>query len=182
MITSYIDVLPQIKALFFDVDGVLTDGSVSMLQNGEMVRTMHSKDGYVLHLACKMGVPINIITGGNSKAVKDRLTHLGVQNVYLKSANKLDVFEEHLLAHDLTPEQCLYMGDDIPDFEVMTKVGLACCPQDAASEIKKISHYISPLNGGKGCVRDIVEQYLKIHNKWFKPEYMNTPEAAKFTW
>ncbi len=170
MSKSYLEILPNIKALFFDVDGVLTDGSVRMMTDGSMVRSMHSKDGYVLHLAAKMDVPITIITGGNSQAVKDRLSHLGVQHIYLKSANKLEVFEEHLLGYDIKPEECMYMGDDIPDYEVMTKVGLACCPNDAAPELKKIAHYISPLKGGEGCVRDIVEQYLKIHNKWFKPE------------
>ncbi|MDE0771980.1 MAG: HAD hydrolase family protein [Salibacteraceae bacterium] len=182
MSKSYLEILPNIKALFFDVDGVLTDGSVSLMPDGSMIRSMGSKDGYILHLAAKMNIPITIITGGNSEVVKDRLLQLGVQDVYLKSADKLAVFEEHLLGYDLKPEECLYMGDDIPDYEVMTKVGLACCPADAAEELKKISHYISPLKGGEGCVRDIVEQFLKIHNKWFKPEYLNTPEASKFTW
>lgn len=179
---SYLEILPNIKALFFDVDGVLTDGSVRMMPDGSMVRSMASKDGYALHLAAKMEIPIIIITGGSSTAVKERLLNLGVQNVYLKSSNKLEVFEEHLMGYDIKPEECLYMGDDIPDYEVMTKVGLACCPIDAASELKKISHYISPYKGGEGCVRDIMEQFLKIHNKWFKPEYLNTLEAKKFSW
>lgn len=182
MKTSHIEILPKIKALFFDVDGVLTDGSVHMMPDGSMVRSMHSKDGYALHLAAKMGVPITIITGGNSKEVKDRLLNLGVTEVYLRCANKIEVFEEHLLGYDIKPEECLYMGDDIPDYEVMANVGLACCPNDAAPEIKSISHYISTIEGGKGCVRDIVEQYLKVHDKWFKPEYLNTPKAAKFMW
>lgn len=182
MSKSYLDILPNIKALFFDVDGVLTDGTVRMMDDGSMVRSMHSKDGYALHIACKMGTPITIITGGSSTAVKERLTNLGVQNTYLKASNKLEVFEEHLMGHNISPEECLYMGDDIPDYEVMSTVGLACCPIDAAPEIKKISHYISPIKGGAGCVRDIVEQFLKVHGKWFKPELLNTPEASKFSW
>ena len=152
------------------------------MPDGKMVRSMHSKDGYALHIACKMGVPISIITGGNSQEVKDRLLNLGVQDVYLRCSNKIETFEEHLLGHDLKPEECMYMGDDIPDYEIMSKVGLACCPADASPEIKSVSQYISPRNGGEGCVRDIIEQYLKIHDNWFKPSDLNTPDASKFTW
>lgn len=179
---SYIDVLPRIKALFFDVDGVLTDGSVQLMADGSQVRTMHAKDGYALQLAAKAGVHICIITGGNSQEVKNRLQNLGIEHIYLSAHSKIDVFEEHIMAYNLQPEECLYMGDDIPDYEVMNTVGLACCPKDAAPEIRSISNFISTKNGGKGCVRDLIEQYLKINENWFKPEVLNTPKAKEFYW
>ncbi|MBD78341.1 MAG: 3-deoxy-D-manno-octulosonate 8-phosphate phosphatase [Crocinitomicaceae bacterium] len=175
---NYLDILPAIKTFVFDVDGVLTDGSVALLENGGPVRTMNARDAYALQLAVKKGYEVIIITGGNSSAVKDRLANLGIEHIYLKVSDKRDVFEEHTLAFDTDPNTSLYMGDDIPDFEVMKDVALACCPNDASPEIKAISVFISTRNGGKGCVRDIIEQTLKVQNNWFLPE----KEFESFTW
>lgn len=180
MSDNYLQKLHKVKALFFDVDGVLTDGSVTLMPGGEQVRVMNVKDGYVLQLAVKMGYQVVIITGGRSEEVKRRLQGLGVEHIYLGSADKLDVFQEHLLTYDLKAEECLYMGDDIPDHEVMKTVGFAACPQDAVPEIKHLCHYISPFKGGYGCVRDIVEKTLKVQQKWFKPD--QEQGFKNFTW
>ena len=177
---NYLKILNRINAFFFDVDGVLTDGSVTLMPGGEQVRVMNVKDGYVLQLAVKMGYHVAIITGGKSQEVKKRLEGLGIQHVYLSSSNKLETFEEHCLAYDLKPETCLYMGDDIPDYEVMQKVGFAAAPNDAASEIKALCNYISPIKGGNGCVRDIIEKTMRVQKKWFKPE--EAPSLENFTW
>lgn len=169
-----------IKAILLDVDGVLTDGSVTLVPGGEQVRKMHTKDGYILQLAVKKAYEIAIITGGKSQDVKRRLNGLGIEKVYLSSSNKLAVFEEFLIETDLTPEECMYMGDDIPDYEVMQKVGLACCPADACEEIKRIAHYITQANGGEGAVREVVEKVMKIQNNWFEPN--DNKPLGDFTW
>lgn len=150
----------------FDVDGVLTNGEVILFKN-EVVRTMSSRDAYAIQYAVKMGYKIIIITGGNSQDVKDRLTALGVHEIHLSSFNKLKVYRELQEKYNYKDEEVMYMGDDIPDYEVMSTVGLAACPQNSAVEIKKISHYQSPYDGGKHCVRDIIEQTLRVQNKWF---------------
>ncbi len=164
---SYKEILPLISTFIFDVDGVLTDGEV-LLINGNVCRKLHSKDGYALQYAAKMGYQIFIITGGSSEDVKMRLMNLGVKEVFLKSSHKIQVYEELKQKYQLKDEEILYMGDDIPDYDVMQKVALASCPQDACPEIKAISHYQSPVNGGKGCVRDVIEQTLKVQDNWMK--------------
>jgi 3-deoxy-D-manno-octulosonate 8-phosphate phosphatase (KDO 8-P phosphatase) len=166
---SYKERLNHITTLMFDVDGVLTNGDVILFQN-EIVRTLNSRDAYAIQYAVKMGFKIIIVTGGNSQDVKDRLIGLGVHEVHLSSVNKLQVYNSIKEAHNLKDEEILYMGDDIPDYEVMQQVGAACCPQDAAVEIKAISHYQSPFNGGRHCVRDVIEQTLRVQNKWFQAE------------
>lgn len=158
--------LSQIKAFVFDVDGVLTDGTVHVTETGEQLRRFSIKDGYALQLAVKRGFPIAIISGGRSQSVVSRLQGLGIQHIYIGVDTKLDAFEEFLLIHDLSTTQIAYMGDDIPDLPVMQKVGLATCPADAAEEIKAIAAYISPKNGGQGCVRDILEKVLKVQGLW----------------
>jgi 3-deoxy-D-manno-octulosonate 8-phosphate phosphatase (KDO 8-P phosphatase) len=158
--------LNKISTFVFDVDGVLTDGSVILMPDGEQVRTMNVKDGYAIQLAVKKGYKICIITGGDSQQVKERLLKLGVQDVYMKAHDKLDVFENYFYSNHLKYEEILYMGDDLPDYEVMKKVGYATCPADSAEEIKSISQYISPIKGGYGCVRDVVEQVMKIQGTW----------------
>lgn len=163
---SYKEKLPAITTFILDVDGVLTDGSVQLL-NDEVVRTLNSRDGYALQYAAKMGYRILIITGGNSEAVKFRLKNLGATEVRLESKNKMQVYTDLKSKYQFTNEEVLYMGDDIPDYEVMKNVHVATCPQDAATEIKHISHYQSPINGGKGCVRDVIEQTLRVQGKWF---------------
>jgi 3-deoxy-D-manno-octulosonate 8-phosphate phosphatase (KDO 8-P phosphatase) len=163
---NFKEILDDIKAFAFDVDGVLTDGSVMLMPNGEQLRSLDSKDAYALQLAIKKDFKIAIITGGNSEQVKLRMTELGIKDVFLRSHVKIDVFEDWLLANDLKAEQVLYMGDDIPDYEILKKVQASTCPADAASEIKQICLYVSNKGGGKGCVRDVVEQVLRTQNKW----------------
>jgi 3-deoxy-D-manno-octulosonate 8-phosphate phosphatase (KDO 8-P phosphatase) len=156
----------KITTFIFDVDGVLTDGTVMLLPGGELVRKMNIKDGYALQLAIKQGFNICIITGGKSESVKDRLKGLGITDVYLNVQDKVDKYEDYIFSNELSSEEILYMGDDMPDYQVMQKVFLATCPNDAAPEIKNICEYISPKNGGQGCVRDIIEQVLKVQGKW----------------
>lgn len=163
---SYKEKLKSITTFIFDVDGVLTDGKVTLFKD-EVVRTLSSKDGYALQFAAKLGYRILIITGGDSPAIEKRLLNLGVEEVCLRSSNKLHVYDTLKTKYEFTDEQVLYMGDDIPDFHVMRQVGVAACPQDAAVEIKHISDYQSPYLGGKNCVRDVIEQTLRVQNKWF---------------
>ena len=155
-----------IKAFVFDVDGVLTDGSLIILPNNVMARTMNVKDGYALQLAIKKGFKVAIISGGNSIEVVERLNLLGVEDVYMKVLNKVEAFENFTHKYQLNKNDVLFMGDDIPDIDVMQQVGLPCCPADAVDEIKAISKYISPFNGGKGCARDVIEKTMKLTNSW----------------
>ncbi|MBS1751732.1 MAG: HAD-IIIA family hydrolase [Bacteroidetes bacterium] len=156
----------KINTFIFDVDGVLTDGNIGIVPGLEYLRTMNTKDGYGLQLAVKRGYNIAIITGGFSLPVTERMNSLGITDVFQSVKNKLEAFKKYMLGKNITPDQILYMGDDIPDFEVMQAVGLACCPADAVQDIKEIAHYISPFNGGKGCVRDVIEKVLKLNDHW----------------
>lgn len=158
--------LKDITTFIFDVDGVLTDGSVTVMPDGEQVRSMNIKDGYALQLAVKRGYKVIIISGGKSEGVRKRLKGLGIKDIYLGIHTKTEAFEDVLLTYDIKPSQILYMGDDIPDYEVMRKCGVATCPNDAAHEIKDISIYISDKPGGKGCVRDVIEQVLLVQGQW----------------
>ncbi|MBL7883781.1 MAG: HAD-IIIA family hydrolase [Bacteroidia bacterium] len=162
--------LTRIKAFIFDVDGVLTDGSVTLMPDGEQVRVMNIKDGYALQLAVKKGYKIAIISGGKSEMVRKRLNGLGITDIYLGAHTKIDVYKELLEIHQLKEEEILYMGDDIPDYEVMKRVGVPTCPNDSAQEIKDISIYVSHQKGGKGAVRDVIEQVLKVQSKWLDNE------------
>jgi 3-deoxy-D-manno-octulosonate 8-phosphate phosphatase (KDO 8-P phosphatase) len=162
--------LTRVKAFIFDVDGVLTDGSVTLLSDGEQVRTMNIKDGYALQLAIKKGYKVAIISGGKSEMVKKRLDGLGVLDVYMGVYLKKDAYEEFINVYDINPDEILYMGDDIPDYEVMKCIGIPTCPLDAAQEIKDISIYISDKKGGKGAVRDVVEQVLKVQDNWMNKD------------
>jgi 3-deoxy-D-manno-octulosonate 8-phosphate phosphatase (KDO 8-P phosphatase) len=155
-----------IKAFVFDVDGVLTDGSLIILPNNVMARTMNVKDGYALQLAIKKGFKVAIISGGNSVEVVERLALLGVEDVYMKVLNKVAALENFINKYQLNKNEVLFMGDDIPDVDVMLEVALPCCPADAVDEIKTISKYISPFNGGKGCARDVIEKTMKLVNCW----------------
>jgi len=166
---NYKITLNKITTFLFDVDGVLTDGSI-ILHSGEVIRTMSSKDSYAIQYAAKLGYQIFIITGGNSEEVKMRLEDLGVTEVILNSSNKVKVFNELQVKYNLDEKKCCYMGDDIPDYALMELIGLSAAPQDAVMEIKNISQYVSPFNGGKGCVRDVIEQTLKVQGKWMLPE------------
>ena len=158
--------LKKIKALFFDVDGVLSLQTISLGEDGQPKRTVNIKDGYALQLAVKKGLHIAIITGAKTQEIEKRYHNLGVKDVFLSCRVKLDVYQKLMEHYHLLPEEVMYMGDDIPDYEVMKCVGLPCCPADAAVEIKEISQYISPCKGGEGCARDIIEQILKAKNMW----------------
>jgi len=163
---SYKEYLRHITTFIFDIDGVLTDGTVTVTTSGELLRNMSIKDGYALKTAVDLGYHICIISGGSNYGVRIRLNGLGITNVYLGTHNKIDQLNEFLSKHHIKPEQVLYMGDDLPDYHVMQKVGLPCCPQDAVPEIKSISKYISHKNGGFGAARDVIEQVLKVQGKW----------------
>lgn len=160
----------HIRAFIFDVDGVLTDGTVQLLPGGEQSRKMHIRDGYALQLAVKMGYRIAIISGGRSESVVSRLNGLGITDVFTNVTNKVEKLEDYALEHDLIWEQVLFMGDDIPDYRAMQLCGIAACPADAAPEIKSISRYISPVTGGHGCVRDVIEKVLKLNGHWMLDE------------
>ena len=163
---SYKEYLPQITTFIFDVDGVLTDGTVTIFPNGELVRKMNIKDGYALKTAVDMGYRVCIISGGTNPAVKSRLQGLGITDIYLGAHNKIEQLDEYLDVYNIKLENVLYMGDDIPDYPVMKLVGLPTCPKDAAPEIQDIAKYISQKKGGNGCVRDVIEQVLKVQDKW----------------
>ncbi|MGG5487551.1 KdsC family phosphatase [Gaetbulibacter jejuensis] len=171
---SYKEYLEHITTFIFDVDGVLTDGTITLTTSGEMLRTMHTKDGFAMKTAIDAGFNICIISGGSNEGVRVRLEGLGIKDVYLGAHNKIEQLNEFLNNNSIKTENVLYMGDDIPDYPVMKLVGLPCCPQDAVPEIKGISKYVSHKNGGKGAVRDVIEQVLKVQGKW------NTDFSAKY--
>ncbi|MFC4721614.1 KdsC family phosphatase [Geojedonia litorea] len=163
---SYKEYLEHITTFIFDVDGVLTDGTILLTTSGEMLRTMHTKDGFAMKTALLAGFKICIISGGTNEGVRVRLEGLGITDIYLGAHNKINQLHEYLNANNIKTENVLYMGDDIPDYPVMKLIGLPTCPQDAVPEIKAISKYVSHKNGGKGAVRDVIEQVLKVQGKW----------------
>ena len=160
--------LKKIKALVFDVDGVLSRETIPVATTGEPMRTANIKDGYALQLAVKCGLHVAIITGARNEVVKVRYKGLGINDIYTGASVKKECLEEQMLMYELAPEEILYMGDDIPDYEVMQICGLPVCPADAAVEIKQLSKYISSVRGGEGCVRDVVEQVLRAQGKWME--------------
>ena len=155
------DQFAQIKLMIFDVDGVFTDGSILLMENGDQLRTFNIKDGYMVQQAAKKGLHLAVITGCRSEAVKKRLEYLGIRDIYMGIQDKLDTYNELLSIHNLTHGEVLYMGDDMPDYDIMKRVGIPVCPNDAVPAIRELSRYISSFEGGKGCVRDIVEQVLR---------------------
>lgn len=163
---NLIEQFKQIKTFVFDMDGVLTDGSVILLPGIEFVRTMNVKDGYAIQLAVKKGYQVVIISGAVSKPAAERLEYLGVRNIFMKVKDKEDVLAQFILANNLKWDETLFMGDDIPDLDVMKLVGLAACPLDAVPEIKAVSKFISTFNGGKGCAREVIEKVLKLNGHW----------------
>ncbi len=167
--------LSKIKALFFDVDGVLSCETITMHPNGEPMRTVNIKDGYAMQLAVKRGLIVAIISGGKTESIRKRYDGLGVKDVILGAAVKIKSYEELKEKYHLADEEILYMGDDIPDYEILAKCGLPCCPADAASEIKAVCKYISHKNGGMGCGRDVIEQVLKAQGMWMS-------DAKAFGW
>ena len=163
---SYKEYLEHITTFIFDVDGVLTDGTILLTTSGEMLRTMHTKDGFAMKTAIEAGFNLCIISGGSNEGVRQRLNRLGITDIYLSIQNKTEQLDAYIQKNNIKHENVLYMGDDIPDYPVMKLVGLPACPQDAVPEIKAISKYISHKNGGHGCVRDVIEQVLKVQGKW----------------
>jgi 3-deoxy-D-manno-octulosonate 8-phosphate phosphatase (KDO 8-P phosphatase) len=162
--------LSLIKGFVFDVDGVLSPDSIPLHPSGEPMRVINTKDGYAMQLAVKQGFQLCIITGGDTQAVQKRFHSLGFQYVYLKARHKISEFYDYLSKTGLKPEEICYVGDDLPDYEVMKVVGLPACPADAAPEIKAIAKYISHKNGGQGVGRDLIEQVLKAQDKWMKDD------------
>lgn len=167
---SYKEYLQNITTFIFDVDGVLTDGTISVTTSGELLRKMNIKDGYALKTAVQQGYNVCVISGGSNEGVRQRLRGLGLTDIHLGVHDKTETMDEYLDIYSIKRENVLYMGDDIPDLYVMQEVGLPTCPQDAVPEIKEISKYISHKNGGKGCVRDVIEQVMKVQGKWVKTQ------------
>lgn len=168
MSKSYKELMNEITTFVFDVDGVLTDGTIHVTPTGEMLRNMNIRDGYAMKAAVENGYTVCIISGGSNEGVRVRLRNLGITDIHLGVPNKVETFKEFADIYNIQPENVLYMGDDIPDYHVMQLVGLPTCPQNAVPEIKGISKYISHIEGGKGAVRDVIEQVMKVQGKWMK--------------
>lgn len=162
--------LKDVNTFIFDYDGVLTDGTVYLQADGEALRAAFVKDGYAMYLAVRLGFKLIVISGGRSVTMENRLKALKATDFYLGVHNKIKVYHQVLEKYNLKHENVLYMGDDIPDYQVMKEVGVATCPADAVQEIQAVSEYISTYNGGRGAVRDVIEQVLKIHGKWMTDE------------
>ena len=167
---NYKEIFKNITTVVLDVDGVLTNGDIILMPGMQPVRKMNAKDGYAMQLAVRNGIRMAIITGGRSLEVKERLQGLGITDIYLGASSKMESYEDLKMCYDLKDDEILYMGDDLPDYDIMKLVALAAAPQDAAPEIKAVADYVSPINGGKGCVRDVLEQLLKIQGKWARSE------------
>lgn len=168
MSKSYKEYLSEITTFIFDVDGVLTDGTIQVTQSGELLRSMNIRDGFAMKAAIEKGYNVCIISGGSNEGVRTRLRNLGLYDIHLGVSDKVAIYQEYIDVNHIKPNQILYMGDDIPDYWVMQKVGMPTCPQDAVPEIKKLSKYISHINGGKGAVRDVIEQVMKVQGKWLE--------------
>lgn len=158
--------LSKIKTFIFDVDGVLSGDSIPLGHDGEPMRMVNIKDGYALNLAGRSGYGMAIITGGNSEAVRLRFARLGIKDIYMKSSTKMIDFEDYIKKTGYKMEEIVYVGDDLPDYQIMTKVGLSVAPADAVPEIKGIAKYISHKKGGDGVARDIIEQVMKTQGTW----------------
>ena len=158
--------LHKIKAFAFDVDGVFTDGSVMCFPDGDLIRTYNAKDGFALRTAYLKGYPVAIITGGFSNSIEKRFADGLANEIYMKSKNKVPDFMDFCNKYNLDPSEVVFVGDDIPDIPILKICGLSVCPSDAVAEVKSACEYISIFPGGKGCVRDIIEQVLKVHNNW----------------
>lgn len=158
--------LHKIKAFAFDVDGVLTDGSVLVSEGGDFLRIFNSKDGYAIRYAVLQGFHVAIITGGGSETIRKRFNALDVFDIYLKSFKKLPDFNNFCEKYGLSHDEVLVMGDDIPDIDLLKVCGMPTCPVDAVPEVKAVSRYISHFEGGRGCARDVIEQVLKVQGKW----------------
>lgn len=168
--SNLLDELAGIKAFIFDIDGVLTTGSVLVTEEGHMLRSVNIKDGYAIQHAVKQGIKIAFISGGNSKGMISRLQGLGVEHIFMGQKHKTEAYEQLKATWSVTDEQVCYMGDDMPDIAVLSKVGLSACPADACTDVKKTCRYISPIAGGQGCTRELLETYLKLKNLWYNDD------------
>ncbi len=162
--------LTRIRAIIFDVDGVLSAETITLSAEGEPLRTVNIKDGYAIQLAQKLGLRIVILTGGKTEAVRLRYARLGVEDIFMGCAVKVKAYDEFLQRYGLKDEEVMYMGDDIPDLEIMRRVGCPVCPKDACPEVLETSIYVSHLRGGYGCGRDVIEQTLRAQGKWVMNE------------
>ncbi len=163
--SNFKEALKNVKAFLFDVDGVFSV-QLYLTQDGNFIRTMNVKDGFSVKYAFEKGYKIGIITGGKEESIAKRFKNLGLTDIYLNSMDKADDLDDFKYKYDLKPEEILYMGDDLPDYEAMTKAGVATCPADAVEEIQGIAYYISDKKGGEGCVRDVIEQVLRVRGDW----------------
>ena len=163
---NQLEYFAQIEVFVFDIDGVMTNNEVLLLEDGELVRKMNIRDGLALKMAIQHDFRVAVISGGYSHGVRKRLESLGIEDLYLGVKNKLEVFESFIELYNIDPGKVLYMGDDLPDYPVLRRVGLPTCPVDAAPEVIEVSQYISPLKGGAGCVRDVIEKVLRLKGKW----------------
>lgn len=163
---NVLELFKEVTTFVFDIDGVLTDGTVLLLENGLQARQMHVKDGLALQMAIKNGYNVFVISGGASEPVIRRLEYLGIDEIHLGLKDKLKFFEGMRQQYGLNWNEILYMGDDLPDIPVLDKVGLPCCPKDAVAEVKAVANYISSIKGGRGCVRDVIEKVLKLNGHW----------------
>ena len=163
---NILELFKPITAFVFDMDGVLTDGTVLVLTGGLQVRKMSIRDGFALQMALKKGYRVKVISGGNSPEVQDRLEKLGVKDVSMSVPDKKQLLTDYITGKKLKKEQVLYMGDDLPDIPALQCAGLSCCPADAAIEVRDAVQYISPFNGGEACVRDVIEKVLKLNDHW----------------
>ena len=171
--SNYKALLTKVNTFIFDFDGVMTDGTVILQHDDHPLRTANVKDGYVLQLAVKLGYNVAVISGGISRSMDNRFEALNIKDAFTGVRNKLEKFHSYLKEKNIKPEQVVYMGDDIPDIPVMKEVGVPVCPADAAEEVKNIAVYISDKKGGEGCVRDIIEQVMKVQGKWITDEAFN---------
>ena len=167
--------LNKIKAVVFDVDGVLSRQTVQMSENGEPIRTVNVRDGYAIQLAVKLGLKVCIITGAKTPNIRTRYENLGVKDIYLASSLKIKDYEDYIWRNRLKDEEIIYMGDDIPDVAILRRVGCPVCPKDAAPDVRNVCTYISNFNGGEGCARDVLEQVIRSQGKWLE-------EATAFGW
>jgi 3-deoxy-D-manno-octulosonate 8-phosphate phosphatase (KDO 8-P phosphatase) len=168
--SNYKEKLLKVNTFIFDYDGVLSDGSVILTSDGDALRTANVKDGYAMQLAIKKNYRIAIISGGFSESMKRRFETLNIEDVFLGVDKKIEIYDQYLITHNLKNENILFMGDDIPDYEIMLKAGVPTCPADAVEEIKRVATYISHQSGGHGCARDIIEQVLKVQGKWMNDD------------
>lgn len=163
---NVLELFSKINTFIFDIDGVLTDGNLLILENGLQARRMNVKDGFALQMALKKEYNVVIVSGGYSEQVVNRMHYLGIREVFMATTNKAAFLDKYLSEKNISWDTCLFMGDDLPDVPVLYKVGLPCCPADAVQEAKEASKYISPLNGGYGCVRDVIEKVLRLNGHW----------------